>query len=164
MSHFHRAEECSPIDNNTYKTNLNTKIKEVNKRTFHNYGYIEIKNHEILYKITNLEKTKHSKGTHCISTSSITNEKLIKFILKADKSNIITPIINQETFTINTSLNKTINKTNKTIKKFKNKKEYSKTNLCLIYQLLIRKLNDKKNMYFLRPSIYKLLIKLNKKN
>ena len=41
------------------------------------------------------------------------------------------------------------------------KKEFSKTNLCLIYQLLIRKLNTKEDIYFLRPSIYKLLNKNN---
>ena len=68
------------------------------------------------------------------------------------------PIITED-YKIDVSRNKKLLKSNSSIRKASNKKEFSKTNLCLIYQLLIRKLNTKENIYFIRPSIYKQLNK-----
>ena len=152
-----KLEKCSPIKNNEYKTLLNKKIKDFGKRKIKSYGFIEISNNELIYKIVNLDK-ETSKGTSCINTSTITNKKLLKFIKTIDNDNIIKPIITDD-YKIDISNNKGILKNNYSVKKASNKKEFSKTNLCTIYQLLLRKLNTKENIYFIRPSIYKQLNK-----
>jgi hypothetical protein len=152
-----KLEKCSPIKNNEYKTLLNKKMKEFGKRKINYYGFIEIINNEIIYKITNLD-IKTSKGTSCINTSTITNKKLLKFIKNIDNDNIIKPLITDD-YKIDILNNKKLLKSNYAIKKASNKKEFSKTNLCIIYQLLLRKLNTKENIYFIRPSIYKQLNK-----
>ena len=154
-----KLEKCSPIKNNEYMSYLNKKIKEFNTRKINYYGFIEIINNEIIYKIRNLD-IKTSKGTSCINTSTITNKKLLKFIKNIDNDNIIKPLITDD-YKIDTLNNKELLKSNYAIKKATNKKEFSKTNLCIIYQLLLRKLNTKENIYFLRPSIYKLVNKIN---
>jgi len=154
-----KLDKCSPIKDTQYKSNLNTKIIEFKKKNINNYGFIEINENDLIYKIINLDKvTGLSKGTSCINTSTITNKKLLKFIKNIDNDDIIKPIITDE-YNIDISKNKKILKNNSTIRKASHKKEFSKTNLCLIYQLLIRKLNTKENIYFLRPSIYKQLNK-----
>ena len=154
-----KLDRCSPIKDNQYKSNLSNKIKELKKRNINSYGFIDINENELNYKIVNLDKAVGlSKGTSCINTSTITNKKLLKFIRNIDNDNVMKPIITED-YKIDVSRNKKILKSNSSIRKASNKKEFSKTNLCLIYQLLIRKLNTKENIYFIRPSIYKQLNK-----
>jgi hypothetical protein len=75
-----------------------------------------------------LEKGNKIKGSVCIGTSTITNKKLRKFINKFNPNILI-----------------------------KDDFYYSNKSLCIIYQIILRNLNDKKNIYFLRPSLYNLI-------
>ena len=150
-----KLTKCSPIKENQYKDTFNKKINEFKNKNINIYGFIEIDNNNILYKIINIDKKSSIiKGTSCINTSTITNQILLKFISSIDNTNIIKPIITND-YKIDVSLKKNILKTDRKIKKASNKKEFNKTNLCLIYQLLIRKLNTKTEAYFVRPAIYK---------
>ena len=154
-----KLTKCSPIDDNEYKSILKSKIKEYKKRNINIYGFIELVDNATLYKIVNLDKGYElSKGTSCISTSTITNKILLRFISNIDNDNLLKPIITPEN-KIDVSKKPNVLKTSNKVKKATNKKEFSKKNLCLIYQLLIRKLNNKETINFVRPSIYKLLNK-----
>ena len=76
----------------------------------------------------NSESGNKVKGTSCLGTSTITNKKLNKFINKFD-SNILS----------------------------KDEFYYPNNSLCIIYQLILRNLNDKENIYFVRPGLYNLI-------
>ena len=94
------------------------------------FGYYSTKKNESIYKVKDLDKLESGdkiKGTACIGTSTITNKKLIKFINKFDNN-----ILKEDLYFPNNSL-------------------------CIIYQLVLRRLNDKKTIYFLRPSFYNLI-------
>ena len=123
--------DCSPITENKYRDIQEPKILNLKNKDIKNFGYINInKNNTTSYKIKDLEKLKKGdsvKGTNCLGTSTITNNKLINFI---------------------NNFNKDILKSNK---------KYNNNHLCIIYQLVLRSLNNKKEMYFIRPGIQKLL-------
>ena len=122
--------KCSPISNSKYIDILNSKIdKEKNKKN-KSGGYYSIRKNETIYKIKDLDKLGSGNkvtGTACIGTSTITNKKLIKFINKYNKN-----ILEKNLY-------------------------YSNNSLCIIYQILLRDLNDKDNIYFLRPGLYNYL-------
>ena len=121
---------CSPISNGKYMDLLNSKISKYSKRNIKSLGYYSTKKNESIYKVKDLDKLELGdkiKGTTCIGTSTITNKKLIKFINKFDNS-----ILKDDVY-------------------------FSNSSLCMIYQLVLRNLNDKNIIYFLRPSFYNLI-------
>ena len=121
---------CSPISNGKYMDLLNSKISKYSERDIKSFGYYSTKKNESIYKIKDLDKLESGdkiKGTACFGTSTITNKKLIKFINKFDNN-----ILKEDLYFPNNSL-------------------------CIIYQLVLRRLNDKKTIYFLRPSFYNLI-------
>ena len=121
---------CSPISNGKYMDLLNSKISKYSKRNIKSLGYYSTKKNESIYKVKDLDKLELGdkiKGTTCIGTSTITNKKLIKFINKFDNS-----ILKDDIY-------------------------FSNSSLCMIYQLVLRNLNDKNIIYFLRPSFYNLI-------
>ena len=122
---------CNPISNSKYLDILNSKIDNNNNKDNKSYGYYSIKNNQAIYKIKDLDKLESGnkvKGTSCIGTSTITNKKLNKFINKFD-SNILS----------------------------KDEFYYPNNSLCIIYQLILRNLNDKDNIYFVRSGLYNLI-------
>ena len=121
---------CSPISNGKYMDLLNSKISKYSERDIKSFGYYSTKKNESIYKVKDLDKLESGdkiKGTACIGTSTITNKKLIKFINKFDNN-----ILKEDLY-------------------------YPNNSLCMIYQLVLRRLNDKKTIYFLRPSFYNLI-------
>ena len=123
--------KCNPISNSKYLDILKSKIDNNNNKDNKSYGYYSIKNNEAIYKIKDLDKLESGnkvKGTSCLGTSTITNKKLNKFINKFD-SNILS----------------------------KDEFYYPNNSLCIIYQLILRNLNDKENIYFVRPGLYNLI-------
>ena len=125
-----KLNNCNPIASGKYLDILKTKQDNFKEKKIYEYGYYSIKKEETIYKIKDLDRLKKGekvKGSSCKNTSSLKNEKLIKFINKFDKN-----ILQYED------------------------DNYTNQNLCLIYQLILRKMNDKENIYFIRPSLYNL--------
>ena len=141
---------CSPIQIKNYKKQLKPKIDKLKKIDFpiiskknkleSYYAFMDYnkKTNEIIFKIKDLNKineNKSVKGSECISgTSNIKIEQFIeKFIKIFDEDIIKDEYING-------------------IKENGRKIKYKKQNLCLIYQLVLRKMtNEQKKLYILRP-------------
>jgi len=141
---------CSPLQINSYKKQLKPKIDKLKKMELpiiskknklkSYYAFIDYnkKTNNIIFKIKNLIKindNKSVKGSECISgTSDIKIKTFInKFIKIFNKEIIKDEYING-------------------IKEKGKKIKYKKQNLCLIYQLVLRKMtHEQKQLYILRP-------------
>ena len=137
-----RIEKCSPIQDKTNRKLLKKSLENIKKNiNIDRLGYLD-KNKSDIYpalKIIDLKKkieNKRVSGTKCKDTTTIKVKDIEKYINQYEKD-----------------YNETILKNkNELIKKF-NKKKYTKINLCLLYQLILRKKNNNKNLYFTRPII-----------
>ena len=141
---------CSPLQINKYKNELNKKIKELNKiklptisksnnlKSYYAFMDYNKKTNNIIFKIKNLIKiseNKSVKGSECISgTSDIKIDIFIKKFIKKYNKTII-----KDKYIVG-------------VKESGKKIKYKKENLCLIYQLVLRKMrNDNNELYILRP-------------
>tara|TARA_B110000261_G_scaffold51296_1_gene60679 strand:- start:825 stop:4211 length:3387 start_codon:yes stop_codon:yes gene_type:complete len=138
-----KIEKCSPIQDKTNRQLLNKSLKNItNKMEINKLGYFENIKDEPVFKMIDLDKMKDNKsvsGTRCIITSTITTKKLTNFIILNDKN--------------------ILKSNDELIKKFK-KKKYTKPNLCLLYELVLRKITNDKKLNFIRPILNNYLKKI----
>ena len=78
-------------------------------------------------------------GSVCLVTSTIKVNDLVEYIKNYDK---------------------TILKDTKVLKQKFNKKKYNKSNLCMLYQITLRKSNNNNKIQFLRPVLNNYLNKI----
>ena len=136
-----KIENCSPIQETTSRKLLKKKISNITKN-IEKLGYLEIIKDESVFKIIDLKKKNNNKmvsGTKCLATSTIKTDDLVQYIEKYDKN---------------------ILKNKDELKKKFNKKKYNKPNLCMLYQLTLRKSNTSNKIQFLRPILNSYLNKI----
>ncbi len=135
-----KIENCSPIQETKNRNLLINKLSKINN--FEKIGYLEIIDDESIFKMIDLKKKENNRlvsGTKCLATSTIKVKDLIEYINKYDKN-----IIKEKS---------------ELIEKFK-KKKYNKPNLCMLYQLVLRKNNTNNKLIFFRPIINNYLNKI----
>jgi len=141
-----KIENCSPIQNRTNRKLLNKSLKDINDDVkIDKLGYLEKTKSDFnpLLKIIDLKKKESNKkvsGTKCKDTTTIKVKDVENYINKYEKD-----------------YKDSILKTKKELIDKFNKKKYKKDNLCLLYQLVLRKRNNNKNLYFIRPVINKFI-------
>lgn len=136
-----KIENCSPIQETLTRKLLKKKIANVSNK-IDKLGYLEIINDESTFKMIDLKKKEKNKmvsGSVCLVTSTIKVNDLVEYIKNYDK---------------------TILKDTKVLKQKFNKKKYNKSNLCMLYQITLRKSNNNNKIQFLRPVLNNYLNKI----
>lgn len=133
---------CSPIQDKSNRKLLSKSLKNIKDNVnIQRLGYLEKtkSDYNPTLKIIDLKKKELDKrvsGTKCKDTTTIKVSDVEKYINQYEEK-----------------YNETILKNKKELMDKFNKKKYTKNNLCLLYQLILRKRNNEKNLYFLRPII-----------
>ena len=136
-----KIENCSPIQETSSRKSLKKKLSNITNN-IEKLGYLEIIKDESIFKMIDLKKKANKKsvsGTKCLVTSTIKTEDLVEYIEKYDK-NIV--------------------KDKNELKQKFNKKKYNKPNLCMLYQLTLRKSNTNNKINFVRPILNNYLNKI----
>jgi len=136
-----KIENCSPIQETSSRKSLKKKLSSITNN-IEKLGYLEIIKDESIFKMIDLKKKANKKsvsGTKCLVTSTIKTEDLVEYIEKYDK-NIV--------------------KDKNELKQKFNKKKYNKPNLCMLYQLTLRKSNTNNKINFVRPILNNYLNKI----
>lgn len=137
-----KIDKCAPLQDKTNRKLLKKSLENIKENiNIDRLGYLEKTKNDYnpVLKIIDLKKKDQDKkvsGTKCIDTTTIKVSDVEKYINEYEKENKVSILKNKKEL----------------IEKF-NKKKYKKTNLCLLYQLVLRKKNNNKNLYFLRPII-----------
>ena len=137
-----KVVNCSPIQDKTNRKLLDKSLKNIKDNVnIERLGYLEKNKSDYnpALKIVDLKKKELDKkvsGTKCKDTTTIKVTDVEKYINQYEKK-----------------YNETILKNKKELMDKFNKKKYTKNNLCLLYQLVLRKRNNDKNLYFIRPVI-----------
>ena len=148
-----KLEVCSPIETTQNRNLQNKSLKTlVDNINIDRYGYYEVIDDTPDFKLIDLEKLDNNKkvsGTRCRITTTITTKKIENFINRFDKK-----ILKSQEEILEIENNR--ENENKQTKR----KKYVKTGYCLLYQLVLRKKNTDKNIYFVRPILNNYLNKM----
>ena len=151
-----KVVNCSPIETTQakkqQKKSIEGLLKNIGKKNIKGYGYYEIIGDTPDFKLIDLDKLDNNKkvsGTRCKITTTITTKKIEKFINRFNKK-----ILKSKKEII--EIDKKRTDENLVTKR----KKYVKTGYCLLYQIVLKEANNKKNLYFIRHNLNNYLNKM----